>query len=93
MACRLSVSYLGARDFGFKAWDVNPNSGTIPPSNNKNDKKNELCPRISLPGNSIKIGQWNTNNFMDTKLERIRLFLTADHHEIEALFLLETFLK
>ena len=38
----------------FKARDVNPNPG---PRGNKKDKINELCPRISLPGNGLKLGQ------------------------------------
>ena len=50
----------------FKAWDVNPNPG---PSDNKKDKINELCPRISLPGNGLKLGQWNVSNLTDSKLE------------------------
>ena len=74
----------------FKAWDVNPNPG---PSDNKNDKINELCPRISLPGNGLKLGQWNVSNLTDSKLEQIRLLLTANQHEIDVLFLIETFLE
>ena len=76
----------------FKAWDVNPNHGPTT-SNNKKDKKNEQWPRICLSGNGLKLGQWNINNLTDTKLEQIRLLLTANHHEINVLFLLETFLK
>ena len=75
-----------------KAWDVNPNPGPIA-SNNKKENKSELCPQISLPGNGLKLGQWNINNLTDTKLEQIQLLLTANHHEIDVLFLLETFLK
>ena len=74
----------------FKAWDVNPNPG---PSDNKKDKINELCPRISLPGNGLKLGQWNVSNLTDSKLEQIRLLLTANQHEIDVLFLIETFLE
>ena len=48
------------------------------PSDNKKDKINELCPWISLPGNGLKLGQWNVNNLTD---------------EIDVLFLIETFLK
>jgi len=40
----------------FKAWDVNPNPGPTTSSDNKKDKKNELYPRISLPGNGLKLG-------------------------------------
>ncbi|CAH3190351.1 unnamed protein product, partial [Porites evermanni] len=53
----------------FKAWDVNPNPG---PRGNKKYKINELCPRISIPGNGRKLGQWNVNNLTDSKLEQIR---------------------
>ena len=76
----------------FKAWDVNPNPG---PRGNKKDKINELCPRISLPGNGLKLGQWKVNNLTDSKLEQTRLLLTANQHEIDVLFLIETltFLK
>ena len=74
----------------FKAWDVNQNHG---PRDNKKYKINELCSRISLPGNGLKLGQWNVNNLTDSKLEQIRLLLTAKQHEIDVLFLIETFLK
>ena len=76
----------------FKAWDVNPNPSSIA-SNDKKENESELCPQISLPGNGLKLGQWNINNLTDTKLEQIRLLLTANHHEIDVLFLLKTFLK
>ena len=74
----------------FKTWDVNPNPG---PSDNKKDKINELCPRISFPGNGLKLGQWNVSDLTDSKLEQIRLLLTANQHEIDVLFLIETFLE
>ena len=74
----------------FKAWDVNPSPG---PRGNKKYKVNELFPRISLPGNGLKLGQWEVNNLRDSKLEQIRLLLTANQHEIDVLFLIETFLK
>ena len=59
----------------FKARDVNPNPG---PRGNKKYKINELCPRISIPGNGRKLGQWNVNNLTDSKLEQIRLLQTAN---------------
>ena len=72
----------------FKARYVNPNPG---PSDkcNKKVKINELCPRISLPGNGLKLGQWNVNNLTDSELEQIRLLLTANQHEIDVLFLIK----
>ena len=52
-----------------------------------------MCPQISLLGNVLELGQWNINHLTDTKLEQIKLLPTANHHEINAFFLLETFLK
>ena len=67
----------------FKARNVNPNPG---PRGNKKYKINELCPRISIPGNGRKLGQWNVNNLTDSKLEQIRLLLTANQHELMCFF-------
>ena len=65
--------------------DVNPNPGPIIPQNHHGDEFH------IIPGNGLKIGQWNVNNLTDTKLEQIKLFLSSKE-KIDLLFLIETFL-
>jgi len=77
----------------FKAWDVNPNPGPAASNDKKNRKANCAFAYLCQEMVSCKLGQWTINNLKDTKLEQIQLLLTANHHEIDVLFLLETFLK
>ena len=68
--------------------DVNPNPG--PDSTHNHQQKEDDIGMI--PGNGLKIGQWNVNNLTDAKFEQIKLLLSSKA-EIDVLFLIETFLK
>ena len=85
------ITYYAASTVSFQlecitlSGDVIPNPGPIIPQNHHGDEFH------IIPGNGLKIGQWNVNNLTDTKLEQVKLLLSPNE-KIDLLFLIETFL-
>ena len=56
-----------------------PNPGPIIPQNHHGEEFH------IIPGNGLKVGQWNVNNQTDTKPEQIKLLLSSNE-KIDSLF-------
>ncbi|CAB4039687.1 Hypothetical predicted protein [Paramuricea clavata] len=70
--------------------ELNPGPDTNT-SGNEQSRRVVNHPIMNSSNKSLKIGEWNVNNLTDVKFEQIKLFLTS--HNIDVMFLIETFLK